>query len=296
MKLFAPEYYRDFKCIADKCTHSCCIGWEIDVDKKAIKKYSKLNNEYAKEINASIEGNPPHFRLLDEERCSHLDKNGLCKIILNCGEEYLCDICREHPRFYNYTNYGKEVGIGISCPEACRLILSSDNFDKLTVISENKEKEEIIEFDATICRGKIFSVLKSKELSYKEKLTTIYSSFGVSPDIVSNEGWNECLSNLEYLNESHRELFSNYSFSLEAQNNLENVLAYLIYRHCTEAFDENEFIIDLGFCLFCERLLDSMIKNNKSYDIDTLAMILSEEIEYSTDNIQEIKNRIEEAI
>ena len=27
----------------------------------------------------------------------------LCRIILNLGEDALCDICREHPRFYNFT-------------------------------------------------------------------------------------------------------------------------------------------------------------------------------------------------
>jgi lysine-N-methylase len=32
MKLRAPKYYLDFACIADRCKHSCCIGWEIDVD------------------------------------------------------------------------------------------------------------------------------------------------------------------------------------------------------------------------------------------------------------------------
>ena len=31
MKLYAPKYYNEFKCIADKCTHSCCVGWEIDM-------------------------------------------------------------------------------------------------------------------------------------------------------------------------------------------------------------------------------------------------------------------------
>ena len=32
MKIFAPDYYRDFKCSAGNCKHSCCIGWEIDID------------------------------------------------------------------------------------------------------------------------------------------------------------------------------------------------------------------------------------------------------------------------
>ena len=33
-----PDFYDSFKCIADKCTDSCCIGWEIDVDKNAIQR------------------------------------------------------------------------------------------------------------------------------------------------------------------------------------------------------------------------------------------------------------------
>lgn len=44
MKLYAPEYYKNFKCIADKCEHSCCIGWEIDIDEETLKKYENLEN------------------------------------------------------------------------------------------------------------------------------------------------------------------------------------------------------------------------------------------------------------
>ena len=38
-----PDFYDNFKCIADKCTDSCCIGWEIDVDETALEKYNKIN-------------------------------------------------------------------------------------------------------------------------------------------------------------------------------------------------------------------------------------------------------------
>ena len=46
MKLYAPKYYKNFKCIADKCDHSCCIGWEIDIDSAAYAKYKELKEEY----------------------------------------------------------------------------------------------------------------------------------------------------------------------------------------------------------------------------------------------------------
>lgn len=297
MKLYAPKYYKDFKCIADKCTHSCCIGWEIDVDKATFKKYSHLKNSYGNEIKKSIEKVPvPHFKLQDNDRCPHLDENGLCKIIINCGEEYLCQICREHPRFYNYTNYGKEVGLGLSCPEACRIILSSDNYDEITEIAEVSGETEKIDFDATKCRKDIYSILKNKALSYNERLKLIYKSYNASLSILPDSKFVKRLEKLEYLDNSHKELFLNYSSCLDTEAELDKVLAYLIYRHCTEAMDENEHRISLIFCLLCERLLASMIKNNKDTDIITLATILSEEIEYSEENTEAIRSLIEEAI
>ena len=51
IKLFAPEYYNEFKCIADRCTHSCCIGWEIDVDGDTVEKYESLPAEEKKYVN-----------------------------------------------------------------------------------------------------------------------------------------------------------------------------------------------------------------------------------------------------
>ena len=115
MKLYAPSYYQDFKCIADRCTHSCCIGWEIDVDSDTLQKYDALSGEYANEIRNSIDRDEtPHFHLCDGERCPHLDARGLCKIILSHGEDALCDICREHPRFYHETNHGERVCSGVS--------------------------------------------------------------------------------------------------------------------------------------------------------------------------------------
>ncbi|MBO5356405.1 MAG: flagellin lysine-N-methylase [Clostridia bacterium] len=294
MKLYAPKYYEDFKCIADKCTHSCCIGWEIDVDKEAMKKYSKLKNGYGREIKNSIEnGEAPHFKLQENGRCPHFSENGLCKIIINCGEKYLCDICREHPRFYNYTNYGYEVGIGMSCPEACRIILNSDSYNDFEVIARGPGNIERIDYDSLIDREKIFTILKNENLSYENKLNVIYSEYEIDLNFVDKASYLDCINNLEYLNNSHRTLFSAFSLeskaSEEKEKYLERALAYFVYRHCTEAVDYDEFKISLSFCLFCEKLLASLISDKTEPDVCELARILSEEIEYNTDNVEKIK-------
>ena len=124
MKLYAPKYYGDFSCIASRCRHNCCIGWEIDVDARSMARYKAFSSGYGASIPNSIDqaSEEPHFKLAEGERCPHLNDCGLCNIILQCGEEYLCDICREHPRFYHNTSRGKEVGVGMACEEACRLI------------------------------------------------------------------------------------------------------------------------------------------------------------------------------
>ena len=291
MKLYAPKYYEDFKCIADKCAHSCCIGWEIDVDDTAMLKYEKSKHYYAKKVLESIENSDtPHFKLSCEDRCPHLDSKGLCKIIINMGEKYLCDICREHPRFYNYTNYGKEMGIGMSCPEACRIILNSDDYNELDVIARGIGEIDRIDYDALIDREKIYSILKS-DRGFNDKLNKICSEYQIDLKGISEKAYLDCIDSLEYLNNEHISLF--FEFSIDAtvseknEKHLERALAYFIYRHCTESMDFEDFKISLSFCLFCVLLLASLIQNNK--DVYECARIISEEIEYNTDNIEKIK-------
>ena len=288
MKLYAPIYYKKFKCIADRCEHSCCIGWEIDIDETTLEKYKQLKSGYGATICQSIEwGETPHFRLCEGERCPHLDERGLCKIILGVGEEYLSDICREHPRFYNFTSVA-EVGLGLSCPEAARLILSSDDFATMEEVGEVTAEPDGILFDGRAERTKVYDILQEND--YLSALAQIYRMYSI--DAGEDNQWLRVLDSLEYLNFEHKELLLQYSSILrpngaEENEYLKRFLACLIYRHCTEAIDEEDFATRLSFCLFCERLLASLIcaKGAKTLqEVASIASILSEEIEYSDDN------------
>lgn len=287
MKLYAPKYYKNFKCLADRCEHSCCIGWEIDVDGEALKRYEGLSGGYGDAVKDSISyDGEPHFRLCHGDRCPHLDGHGLCKIIMNLGEDYLCSICREHPRFYNYTDVA-EVGLGMSCPEAARVILTSPDYRTAEEIGEISAEGEA-EFNGRLLRGDLYSILSDGSLGYSDRLARIYGDYGIT---VGDDGyWLNRLAELEYLDGSHLELFMNYSSSKRpdgADEYLERFLAYLIYRHCTEAFDADDFTARLSFCLFCERLLASLTSPHASLgEVAALASIISEELEYSEDNTE----------
>ena len=156
MKLYAPNYYSRFTCIADRCRHSCCVGWEIDIDADTMEKYGSLSHPYGKDIRNSIEDG--HFRLDKRDRCPHLDESGLCKIICEIGDDCLCDICREHPRFYNYNMRGCFVGLGLSCEEACRIILGSDDYTDFKVIDEINEEDDVTDFDAVAETEKLYKI------------------------------------------------------------------------------------------------------------------------------------------
>ena len=287
MKLCAPVYYKNFKCIAQGCEHSCCIGWEIDIDEQSLKKYRRLKGGYGAVVRNSIStAGTPHFKLGNGDRCPHLDARGLCKIILTLGEDYLCDICREHPRFYNYTD-AVEVGLGMSCPEAARIILSTPDYTAMEELGEVCIEADGVAFDGRTERGKIYEILRGGG-SYSERLFKIYAEYQIS--VGDDAVWLERIGALEYLNEEHKERLMKYSSKSRpegADEYLERFLAYFVYRHCTEAVDREDFSVRLGFCLFCERLLASLICAEGAGTLSEVAALcgmISEEIEYSDDN------------
>jgi len=292
MKLSAPKYYGSFKCIADKCQNSCCVGWEIDLDPITLDKYSSLSGEYSDKIRECVNyDGAPHIALLDNGRCPHLDECGLCRIISHFGEGYLSDICREHPRFYNLTASGLEVGLGACCVEAARIILSSDDYAVIEPIADADGTPS--DFDTGEVRGRIYSILSDRTSPYAERLSEIYSFVGISPLFVCDGEWRELISSLEYLRGEDRELFSDYSSELipidrERDVLCERALAYFVYRHVGAASSFGELKLSLGLAFFLERLFASLLSRGEE-DAAQLLRVISEEIEYSPDNCESIE-------
>lgn len=125
MKQRIPDYYPAFQCIGSACKDNCCIGWEIDIDPVAWEDYRSQPGEFGARLRAEIDlDGEPHFRLKAEERCPFLNEQNLCDIITTLGKGHLCQICDRHPRFYNWLSDCTEVGLGLCCEEAARLILT----------------------------------------------------------------------------------------------------------------------------------------------------------------------------
>lgn len=194
MLLRIPDFYDKFTCIADRCTDTCCVGWEIDVDSATLSKYSKLvdnqqvsldKREFARHIMANIDES--HIKLAPGDRCPFLKENGLCDMIchLGCngtdkdenGENVLCDICREHPRFVEVYGDIMEKGVGLCCEEAVRLLLTNGiSFVEREINDEPDEMPEGAEEarDAIFEeREAIFAILNDSGIPLNQRLIEV---------------------------------------------------------------------------------------------------------------------------
>ena len=110
MKYHKPSFFDQFKCIGSACTDTCCAGWEIEVDETTAEGYLTEKGAFGDRLRREIGSEPgEYFFKLQNNRCPFLNKENLCDIFINLGEDRLCDICREHPRFYNWFGDYTEV-------------------------------------------------------------------------------------------------------------------------------------------------------------------------------------------
>ena len=98
----------------------------------------------------------------------------------------------------------------------------------------------------------------------------------------------DTLQNIEYLNIHHKDLFLQFNHLHFGEINhkyIERLIAYFVYRHCSEAETFDDFVASLSFSLVCVYLITSISKND---NIENYARIVSEEIEYSEDNTESL--------
>jgi len=73
--------------------------------------------------------------------CPLLNENGLCKVVLELGEEGLCDTCHMHPRFYKYIEDLELCGVGLSCEASVELLAQNKTVDSLLFTIEDDDNE-----------------------------------------------------------------------------------------------------------------------------------------------------------
>ena len=283
-----PDFYGKFKCTADKCRHSCCIGWEIDIDDDTAEYYKSLEGQIGRELSENVSNEPePHFILTGEERCPFLDEKGLCRLILTLGEDSLCDICTEHPRFYNEFPERSERGLGLCCEEVVRLLLESN--EPLRIIYSSDKDGEREKPETIIWRERIFEILENREMPLTRRMSEACEYMGVSPLRFEAEKWRSFFLGLERMDKAWTELLDG-DLTYDAPDGIlfERLAEYFVYRHFSSAKNRK----DAGRMLKFSFLSVYMIAALKG-ELSEKIRLYSAEIEYSDENIALIAEEIE---
>ncbi len=183
-----PKNYDTFKCIADKCTDTCCIGWLVLVDATSYKRYEKdpyLIQNIIKIISKS--SNTHAIKMDSNNRCTFLNENGLCNMVINRDENYLCDTCQNYPRVK--TLYGGNIffTLTFSCEAVVSHLLKNEDdlaFDILELkntpdvddrywIAKNKFTYET-NFEIF---NTSMAILQNKEHRLYEKISFLYMMY-----------------------------------------------------------------------------------------------------------------------
>ena len=311
MKLFAPTYYPAFRCIAGDCRHSCCIGWEICIDPATLARYQALPPKERKAIlsHTCKDKNSTTLRLTQEGRCPFLTSDGLCRLIQKYGEDILCEICREHPRFYNAFSDRTEVGVGLCCEEAARLILTERAPFSLLCIEERETKGVPDPFEAIFFsqREEIFRILFDRSQPLSHRIEALAERYSLSLDgIFRNDlRWQGIYRALERLDPAWEEMLTAWEgaapngslFSME-EGTAEQLIAYFLYRHLADAIDSGDFPERVAFALLSTQVIGTVANAIAPDHLPTLidvARAYSAEVEYSEENVKTLLQALSEA-
>lgn len=182
MTLHYPDIFEQFKCSCGKCTDNCCrIGWDIEIDEKTLEFYKQQDDDLSKRICENIcEEDGVHY-MSHEGGCPFLTEKGLCSVQLKYGEEHISDICREHPRFYEWFGDYKEAGVGLSCEETARLFTVHEK-PILFTEKETDEDPDDYEFDENMLkamkkvRNKTIDIMQDRGFSILHRLAVLLYS------------------------------------------------------------------------------------------------------------------------
>lgn len=263
MNTYWPDYCRDFRCKAGSCVHTCCEGWMIGIDEKSLERFMK-----DPDISGRIKDGC--FVLREDGRCPFLRDDNLCQMIIDHGEDYLCDICKEHPRFYNEFEDHVEAGIGLVCEEACRLTLEKE--EAFELVSEDGSKMELPEYVKPVFDREKPVTERLKEISGGKRAASKLRAEIFDGMEVMNPKWTKLLGKIidkpvdeadaDVIINAHGKEFSNFA-------------AYLLYRYN----GAGRFAAEA-----CYLLADLAAKGCRLAEV---ARAFSCEVEYSDINIED---------
>ncbi len=299
MNEYVLSYYPEFKCVAGECKHTCCAGWEMNIDKATLDEYKKHNSHFSGKLFSGINFKKSKFETDKSGRCAFLNDKGLCEIIINLGEQSLCQVCRDHPRFRSYFDDRVETGLGFCCEQATKIILSYKNKIDMVLVNEVEKDSEpsFIEKQILNFRKQTLDIIQDRNIDINERIENILSLCSAKIDDASfnkvirrlraferlDKGWQVRLKNLK---NNGAKLTTNKDCALYCEQFLVNSF----YRHISTAEDAIAARSRALACVFSWWIINGIFETEKCCQallacICDVVRAYSAEIEYSQKNL-----------
>lgn len=323
MILRMPEYCREFSCTADKCSDSCCIGWEIDIDEKTADYYMTLEGDFGDRLRKGIVKNDSISFILKNERCPFLNDRNLCDIILRLGEERLCHICAEHPRYYEWFDGVKEGGVGLCCEAAAELILLKGEeaayYEKEVADEENDSYDDELYAFLYKAREAAMAYLRDTGRPLKNTVSALMHYSQILQECIDNgeiaevpeiadyafsggrcnaDAIFEVFLSLEPIDEKWRPYVKELSAKKKyvcptdvQEKYIRNIGIYFIWRYFMKGVFDEEILSKVKLAVISMVMTGLMFCSEHTEDLKSCARLAknySKEIEYSEENMESI--------
>lgn len=312
MKYIYQDFYGAFGCLASECPDTCCKGWEIIIDDKSFAKYEKSGDNITDKIKTDEDGDRVFVQKNGE--CPFLDENRLCRLITKYGEEILCDVCRQHPRFIEEYGEFTEISLSPSCPGVSLILRDKDSLTQYAEKITDEQSEYSIDDPLlgrlSALRAEFFKSLKDESL--RQAVEALIKNAVKLQEETDSVKYNYTekkydfigmLSELEILTDEWRGLIKNLPYEEPSELDgcemyLKNLASYFAYRYILKAVNDGNVITKAEFIKFS---LECIIYIAQRYDkslpprdrLMHASRLYSKEIEHDEDNIEALYAMLE---
>ena len=301
MKHIYPTYYKKFKCIANECPDSCCKDWDVVVDEESESFYNSVNTEFGEKIRSLTVTDNDGDRIFVSQngKCPFWNKDMLCDIYINLGEEHLCETCKNFPRItQDYTDFVEHT-LSLACPEGARLILEEENdyseFDNFIYNESDKLMDFLLK-----ARAKTSKIFKDRKLSFAQRLKEALRYNRDIQNSLDEISEPESVSDLSYIFELHnkleimsnewKEILASASENEPDTNHdveFERLALYYIYRYYLNAIDSYNVLSTIKR-IACAYIVLSRCELER--DCTRLMQLYSKEVEHSYENSEMLED------
>lgn len=304
MKEYVFSYYPEFRCVAQRCKHTCCADWDMCIDEKTLSDYKNDKSTFSKKLCRGVNFKKSMFRSDKSGRCAFLNGEGLCEIIINLGEGALCQVCRDHPRFRSFFDDRVEMGLGFCCEEATRIILSYN--DKIVpVLTFDDKKQEQASFIQELVlkfRQKALEAVQRRDENINDRINELLALCNAE---IAEQDFKKVLKtflSFERLGNSwgnRLKSLKKKSFSSKTDESLslccEQFLVNSIYRHLSDAEDTMWVRARTLACVFSWWIIKGVFESElpSKDDFELVCDVVrdySAEVEYSQKNLDKLFN------